>query len=81
MELEIICGARFPCGFRVDIEYYRRKPKFAAGICARCNGPLYYVRAQSEDRVEGYGMILTGSRRGQVVDMSEVDQIVVSEEA
>jgi len=54
--MDIICGSRPRCGFRVDGEYYRNKPKFRVRICARCNGPIEIVDEDTEDRIRGATM-------------------------
>lgn len=59
--MEIICGRRPNCGFRVHSRYYFDKPKFAPRVCARCNGPLQYVDDNTDDAVLGYEMGDDGS--------------------
>jgi len=62
--IHIVCDARDTCGFRVHQDYYAEKPRFMPGLCARCNGPLAFVRAYTNDVVEGVSMHLSGPRAG-----------------
>lgn len=73
MEIEIICGRG--CGFRVGPDYYLDKPRFAPGICARCNGPVSYVRAGTDDQVEGVRMVLAGPGAGRLVMESGMERM------
>jgi len=54
----IICGALVNCGFRVHDQYFRQKPRFAPGVCPRCNGPIKIVEAYTENVVAGARMSL-----------------------
>ena len=56
MRMEIVCGARENCGFRVDDLYYTRKPQFQKGTCARCGGPIAYVEQGTEVLVPNLAM-------------------------
>ena len=47
-DLQLICGARQPCGFRALAEYFILKQRFMAGVCPRCGGPVQVVVAYTE---------------------------------
>jgi len=47
--MQLIC-ARLD-GFRVDTGYFRRKTRFAPGICPRCNGPIKVVADGTDAKV------------------------------
>jgi len=63
MIIEIVCEQR--CGFRVDQNYFVRKPKFAAGICPSCNSPIDFVQLNSTEPVHDHEMLLENGDRGQ----------------
>ena len=51
--MQIVCGnVSNPCGFRVHDRYYSDKPRFARGICARCQSPLRIVHDDTNDLVD-----------------------------
>jgi hypothetical protein len=65
--MQVICGARFPCGFRVHDRYYAQKnDRFMPGVCARCGGPITIVEDYTETPVENVEMVLTGSTMGEL---------------
>lgn len=67
MVIEIVCGQTPTCGFRVDDGYYsRKKHRFAAGVCARCGGPIAFVHQHTNKAVTAH-MVMTGDETGQVV--------------
>lgn len=47
-EAEIICARVPSCGFRVPFDYFEKKRRFPARICARCNGPVQVVVAATD---------------------------------
>jgi len=66
--VELICGRG--CGFRVDSEYFIRKTRFSAGVCARCSGPISIVDDGTDDVVAGARILLRAEgahRAGEVV--------------
>ncbi len=56
--IEVMCGSQFPCGFRVHADYYRAKPRFVPGVCARCSGPIKIVERGTETQDTGHYMAL-----------------------
>lgn len=67
-EIRIVCGHKTnPCGFNVDADYYRRKPKFTPGICPNCNWGIAYVDAIHYQPVEKIRMVRRGPSRGLIV--------------
>jgi len=54
--MQLIC-ARLD-GFRVDTGYFRRKLRFAPGICPRCNGPIKVVQDGTDTKVSKSRILL-----------------------
>jgi len=70
MAFDLICS-RWPhtgCGFRVHDRYFRDKPKFAPGLCPRCNGRISVVDQNTDNISETHALNLSTSLVEMVVN-------------
>jgi len=66
-QIQIVCGQKPACGFRVDDGYFVRKPKFMPGICPRCGGILALVRAHTNTPAKATMDYESGAVRPEVI--------------